>query len=218
MLIKKNLLKKLLEESSNSAAPELKKTHDDKAPKDNREFEKLNKTITDLQAQKNALQEEQRMLEEQLQQMQAQSLDQLEGLERQLVEQLKSLHNSQQLVITKSKPVIIDIAIDLATKLTQRQVTADPTILEAMMSESIDQLKVASDKNTKLTLLVSPNDREIATDYAAKLGARYNTDIKITSQADIADGSCILESSFGSIDLNFFTQLMVFREKLLNAS
>lgn len=139
-------------------------------------------------------------------------------LEGKVMKELENLMNLQKNLVMESKPVIVDIAISLAQKLIDNEIKTNPQIVETLFRQTIDQMMMNGNDSLKAVFVVNPRDLEIAQKFINSMSQQgTQVDINLKEDVQIAPGSCIVETSSGSLDLNFSSQLELFREKVLSS-
>jgi flagellar assembly protein FliH len=141
-------------------------------------------------------------------------LARLDELEAKAAEELASLSNFKRELLEESRPLVLEIATALASQLVNKKVKEDPTILENMFNETVESMLSNAEEDLKITFVVNPADLDAAKKYASKLMQRSaGNEIAVRDDETVAEGSCMLESSSGTLDLNFTSQLELFKEK-----
>ncbi|MDX1920720.1 MAG: FliH/SctL family protein [Candidatus Caenarcaniphilales bacterium] len=140
----------------------------------------------------------------------------LEDLEKKALNEIESILNSKKEAVHESQGLIIDLATELASKIINRRVREDSSILTSTLKEIIDGMLLNPEESLKLNIVVNPKDAQIAQKFADDLQNKStgNTECNVKSDDSIAEGSCIVETPNGSMDLNFSTQLQIFKERM----
>jgi len=140
----------------------------------------------------------------------------LDELERKAITELEGLLSVEQNLVQESKTLIADLAVALASKILNKQVKEDNSILEKLVQETVDEMFLNNENNIKINLLVHASDLEAAQKFADRI-SKKSEKLEISARSDetVMKGSCIIETSSGAIDLNFATQLQLFKERFL---
>jgi flagellar assembly protein FliH len=162
----------------------------------------------------------QSQLDTQIEQLVGERMGHLNELEQKALQELDALSNVRKEVANESKPWLIEVATELASKLINKKVKEDQSILQIMLQETVDQMLASNDDLNKISLVVNPYDTAIAERYAESLKQKSSAGLEITVRQDetVAEGSCLIENPSGMLDLNFSSQLELFKEKVLGAN
>ena len=140
------------------------------------------------------------------------------SLENKALEEVENIVKLQKNIIVKSKETIINLAVQLASKLINKQVSEDKSILENLIKSAINDLSMNSDEESlKMNIAVNPAEIDLAQQFIQNLMEINHGKLELTASGnkEINLGSCILEMPSGSVDLNFSSQMQLFKEKLL---
>lgn len=140
----------------------------------------------------------------------------LDELEQRAIREVEDLLNAERNLVAESKVLIMDLATQLAGKIINKTVKEDSSILENMLQETVDEMVLNSQDNLKVCLLVNEKDLSVAQKFAERM-TQKSDNLEASAKADesVSRGSCVLETSSGAIDLNFATQLQLFKERFL---
>ncbi len=243
MLIKKNIFKDIA--SINSNLPSEEESHnlnedfiDEKELSQNENNNAdLNEREAALLARLNAVKEESKQiidnakqkaqqitetanetLQEKMKEFLAEKENSFNSLERKALEEVENIVKLQKNIIVQSKETIINLAIQLASKLINKEVSEDKSILENLIKSAINDLSMNSDEESlKMNIAVNPADLDLAQQFIENLMEINHGKLELTASGnkEISLGSCILEMPSGSVDLNFSSQMQLFKEKLL---
>ena len=243
MLIKKNIFKDIA--SINSNLPSEEESHnlnedfiDEKELSQNENNNAdLNEREAALLARLNAVKEESKQiidnakqkaqqitetanetLQEKMKEFLAEKENSFNSLERKALEEVENIVKLQKNIIGESKQTIINLAIQLASKLINKEVSEDKSILENLIKSAINDLSMNSDEESlKMNIAVNPADLDLAQQFIENLMEINHGKLELTASGnkEISLGSCILEMPSGSVDLNFSSQMQLFKEKLL---
>ncbi len=243
MLIKKNIFKDIA--SINSNLPSEEESHnlnedfiDEKELSQNENNNAdLNEREAALLARLNAVKEESKQiidnakqkaqqitetanetLQEKMKEFLAEKENSFNSLESKALEEVENIVKLQKNIIVQSKETIINLAIQLASKLINKEVSEDKSILENLIKSAINDLSMNSDEESlKMNIAVNPADLDLAQQFIENLMEINHGKLELTASGnkEISLGSCILEMPSGSVDLNFSSQMQLFKEKLL---
>ena len=232
MLIKKNIFKDIA--SINSNLPPEEESHnlnedfiDEKELSQNENNNAdLNEKEAALLARLNAIKEESKQiletanetLQEKMKEFLAEKENSFNSLESKALEEVENIVKLQKYIIVQSKETIINLAIQLASKLINKEVSEDKSILENLIKSAINDLSMNSDEESlKMNIAVNPADLDLAQQFIENLMEINHGKLELTASGnkEISLGSCILEMPSGSVDLNFSSQMQLFKEKLL---
>ncbi|MDJ0626368.1 MAG: FliH/SctL family protein [Candidatus Caenarcaniphilales bacterium] len=142
-------------------------------------------------------------------------LSNFDDLEKKALAEIESLMNTKKEIVQESQKTIVDLSIELAAKIIGKKVKEDPSILQAALQEVIDQMLLNPDESIKLNFIVNPRDERAAKNFSEDLEKKSNSiEINVKTDESIMEGSCIAETPSGSLDLNFSTQLQIFKERM----
>ncbi len=150
----------------------------------------------------------------------AQRMGRLDELEDRAVKELDSFLNAKREIIQDSKDLILDLALNLASKILNKKVREDQNILLNMLSETAEEMLKDVQENAKLTLVVNPADSNVTNEFARRITEKSGNRIEITVREDsgVSEGSCMVEGPSGTLDLNFASQLALFKERMLQSN
>ncbi len=157
-------------------------------------------------------------LEKKMTEFLAEKENNFKSLEYKAFEEIENIINLQKSIISKSKETIINLAIQLSSKLINKEVSQDKSILENLIKSSINDLSMNSDEESlKINIAVNPADINLAQEFVKNLMDinQGKLELSVSGNKEISLGSCILEMPSGSVDLNFSSQMQLFKEKLL---
>ena len=159
----------------------------------------------------------QAQIEEQVAERVAFKLEQLENLQNQALSELEALAGGQKQIIQNSQETIVNVAIQLASNLLQEKIKTEPKLIEKQFKRAIQEtLNSTTEENITATMLIHPQDRELAAQFVANL-KEEKLELNLKEDESITPGSCMIEGPVGTLDLNFSSQLTIFREKILNS-
>ncbi|MDX1918375.1 MAG: FliH/SctL family protein [Candidatus Caenarcaniphilales bacterium] len=149
----------------------------------------------------------------------ADRLNRLDKLAENANRELEELAQLKSKLIDSSKPILVDLAIDLTQKLIGRKIEDDREVLLQLLAEGVDLMLQGDQKANKLTLQVHPEDLSLAERFVQDLRVKNPNlpELQVRTNDSISLGSCMVESPSGIYDLNFSAQLNLFREKMLRS-
>ena len=119
---------------------------------------------------------------------------------------LKELFEVKKEVLSQAHKEIIEIALDLASKIIKYQAHIDPNVLKTQVIESI---KKATSEADRVQVYVNPVDLKLLEDSIPEIGKLFPSGIDIVPLAkeSVDPGSCVVETKSGQLDATFSTQL-----------
>lgn len=190
------------------------------------EIQHIQQQSRELQDKEQQLQEQQNTLNAELKQfeqdkkdfeeLQDHAMKVLENLEKEFFDNISQLQSSQSTIIKQSQPEIIELITQITGSLIQQEVISNPDIIKNLINQALETMRSQPGEILKLILKVHPDTLNIATEYINGIQDKYTHkfEIQIAPDDNITPGSCVLDSSYGSIDLNFENQLKLFKEKM----
>ncbi len=144
----------------------------------------------------------------------------LEEKERELIEHIAIVENIKLKVALESEEFLTDLVIKLTEKLIHKKIQEDEKLIHRLMESALDDLKIGVNEAAKISFSVNPLDLDLATKYAEYIKKKSNDllEIKIIPKETIDKGSCYLEGKSGAIDLNFSSQLDLFKRRMLGGN
>ena len=174
---------------------------------------KLNQSKEELKEKETQLQD----LQGQVNQEKEKLLADLVEAKTELAHNLSQIAHLQEELIINNKEFLIDLVTQLSSKLIQHEISQDPQVLKHLIEQALAEIRHNS-KEGLLTLKVHPDDYDHAKAYLDQLNIQDNFELKVVKDEEISQGSCYLESKQGSIDLNFASQLSLFKQKILKGN
>lgn len=106
---------------------------------------------------------------------------------------------------------ILDIALAVAQKIINKEVTQDKSIIIGMI---VNALNDCGKNESKITLKMSAEDADIVKEFLPTIVDHAQTEAKINIVAinDIQENNVIIETNNGIMDISFQTQLKVLKE------
>ena len=146
-----------------------------------------------------------------------------ELLSQQVGQEMKSLRPALNAVVAELhaargewlehwRSAAIRVAVAVAERIVRRELSADPTISEAWVTEALE-LSVAS---SDITVRLSPTDYEHLRDHAESVAASLGRvgEARVVADENVSPGGCRVDTQHGSIDQRLETQLERLTEEL----
>ena len=124
---------------------------------------------------------------------------------------LQGLVNSKQAVYEEISKDILDIAVEIARKIINKEIQEDKTILIGMVKNA---LRECGKNESKVTIKVSVQDIDFVKSFVPEILSETQVDgkIHVISDMNIKENNVIIETTNGVIDVSFETQLAVLKE------
>jgi flagellar assembly protein FliH len=132
-----------------------------------------------------------------------------EAMLRRLAQTIDELGVLRAELIHKSERQLVQLAIAIATRVIQREITLDKELLVAMARVALDRLGDTS----SATIRLNPEDHAAA--LAARGGELSTESVKVVADPIVSRGGCLVESDFGLIDLAMSAQVAEIANALL---
>lgn len=133
------------------------------------------------------------------------------------IELLKSkfeeFYNYKEEVYSKVSGCIMDIAVEIAKKIINKEVQVDSEATLSIIKGAVEEINKTENK---ITLKVMPKDVEIVRDRVPEIlaGNYFEAKVSVIPDASIKDGGVIVETSNGLIDASIETQLAIIEKAL----
>jgi flagellar assembly protein FliH len=124
----------------------------------------------------------------------------------QTIEELGALRSD---MMRKSERQLVQLAVAIASRVIQREITLDRELLVAMARVALDRLGDV----TSATIRLHPEDYAATT--AARGGALSTELVRVVADPIVNRGGCLVESDFGLIDLSVPAQVAEIANALL---
>ena len=130
-----------------------------------------------------------------------------------LKSKLSEFYNYKELVFQKVAECILDISVEIAKKIINKQIETDKDALISIIRTAVGEVNKTEEK---LTLKVMPKDVELVRDKLPDIFSDNSFEAKISVVPDknIKDGGVIIETSNGIIDATLETQLAIVEKAL----
>jgi flagellar assembly protein FliH len=134
-----------------------------------------------------------------------------EAMVRRLAQTIEELGALRTDMMHKSERQLVQLAIAIAGRVIQREITMDRELLVAMARVALDRL---GDVSTA-TIRLHPED--FAATTAARNGVLSTELVRVVADPIVNRGGCLVESDFGLIDLSVSAQVGEIAHALLGA-
>lgn len=132
-----------------------------------------------------------------------------EAMLRRLAQTLDDLSRLRTTMIRDTERQMVQLALTIAQRLVQREISLDAEIVAAMAHVALDRLGDSAPATIRLH----------ADDYATVMAARgaewAGTQVTVVPDAAVARGGCVVESAFGLIDASVSAQFAEIERALL---
>ena len=126
---------------------------------------------------------------------------------------LSTFFNCKEEVYNKVSGCILDIALQIAKKIINKEIDENREYIIPMIKGLIDEINKGENK---ITLKVAPKDVEILKDKITEIfsGQFFEAKISVIPDNSMQDGGVIIETSNGIIDASINTQLKIMEQAL----
>lgn len=132
-----------------------------------------------------------------------------------LLDALNTLSEKKNAVIEGAEEQVLELALDIAKKVTQKEIQLDPSILHDIVKDALARV-VSSDK-----VIIRANKEDIdglQSQMTAFQSALHQVgSVTIQEDANQIPGGCIIETDFGYIDVSVATKLYMIKKVLMSA-
>jgi flagellar assembly protein FliH len=132
-----------------------------------------------------------------------------EAMLRRLAQTLDELSRLRTTMIRDAERQMVQLALTMARRLVQREISLDSEIVAAMAHVALDRLG----DSAPATIRLHPDD--YATVMAARGAEWAGTQVTVVPDAAVARGGCVVESAFGLIDASVSAQFAEIERALL---
>lgn len=121
--------------------------------------------------------------------------------------------NYKEEVYAKVSDCIMDIALEIARKIINKEVEADKEYIIPIIKSAVEEVNKTENK---ITLKVMPKDVEIVRDKITDIFScnYFEAKISVVPDNEIKDGGVVVETSNGLIDASIETQLAIIEKAL----
>ncbi len=128
-------------------------------------------------------------------------------------DKLSGFFNCKEEVYNKVSGCILEIAMEIAKKIINKEVDENKEYIISMIKGLLDDINKTENK---IILKVSPKDVEIVKDKTTEIfsGQGFEAKISVIPDNSIEDGGVILETSNGIIDATINTQIAIMEQAL----
>jgi flagellar assembly protein FliH len=116
-----------------------------------------------------------------------------EAMLRRVAQTLEELGGLRRTLMQQSERQMVQLALTLARRVVQREISLDPELIAAMAHVAIKKLGISNPS----TIRLHPDDYTVV----ARDGDRWSgSNVTVVPDPSIARGGCMVESDFGNID------------------
>jgi flagellar assembly protein FliH len=134
-----------------------------------------------------------------------------EAMLRRVAQTLEELGNLRKTLMQQSERQMVQLALTLARRVVQREISLDPELIAAMAHVAIKKLGVSNPS----TIRLHPDDYTVV----ARDGDRWSgSNVTVVPDPSIARGGCMVESDFGTIDATLDRQFDEMARALLGSA
>ena len=134
-----------------------------------------------------------------------------EAMLHRLTQTLDELTNVRAEMIRQTERQMVQLALGIARRIVQREVSLDPDLLLAMARVALERLG----DTARVTVRLHPEDYAAA--GAARVSAMTSSNVTIVADARLSRGGCRVESDMGLLELGIDAQLQEVGRALLGA-
>ena len=126
---------------------------------------------------------------------------------------LSEFYNYKDLVFQKVSECILDISVEIAKKIINKQIETDNNVIISMIKQVLSEVNKTEEK---LILKVMPKDVELVRDNVPQILAdgSFEAKISVVPDGNIKEGGVIIQTSNGIIDATLETQLAIIEKAL----
>lgn len=128
-------------------------------------------------------------------------------------EEFCAFMNAPKDVFEYIAPDILEISVDIAKKVVQKEVESDPQILINII---MDILKTIPKNEPKINIKVQPQAVQFVKDTIPNISYQFGIDAKINVTADpsVEEGGCVFQTNNGIVDASVDTRLEIIKNAL----
>jgi flagellar assembly protein FliH len=131
---------------------------------------------------------------------------------RRLTETLEELTTLREQMIHQTERQMVQLALAIARRIVQREISLDQDLLVAMARVALDRLG----ESAHVTVRLNPEDYQATA--AARAAEWTGTQVSVIADARVARGGCRVESDFGMMDAGADAQIQEIARALLGDS
>lgn len=137
---------------------------------------------------------------------------QMKTLTPALTAAVAQIEDSREAWLRHWETAAIELASSIAGHLVRRELQSDPTIATTWIREALS----LAGGNAEITLRLHPDDHRTLLDQTKSLAATIHpaAPTQIVADPSVSLGGCVVETEFGSIDMQLETQLQRIVEEL----
>lgn len=128
-------------------------------------------------------------------------------------EVLEKAYKEKKEIIKESEPFVIELSVQMAAKIIQKELETKPDVLIHMIKQSL----LYSNERSMISICVSPEDFMFVQNQRDQLleSLEGQIEVKILPEHSIEKGGCVIRTSYGSIDARIDVQLKEIKQALL---
>jgi type III secretion protein L len=141
--------------------------------------------------------------------------DGIQQAQSEWVERLFQLNEAHEKVLRHLEPQLVELAIEIATKMIGRKLEVEPDIIVDIVANALEGVR----HQREIFIRVNPDDYPAVEQHKPALLERLSRaqDLDIRSDEDIQRGGCKIESGIGTIDASLEKQLETIEKILLGS-
>ncbi|MCL4811302.1 MAG: hypothetical protein KJ061_02405 [Vicinamibacteraceae bacterium] len=132
-----------------------------------------------------------------------------EAMLRRMAHTLDELASLRETMMRQTEQQLVRLALTLARRVVQREISQDPEIIAAIAHVALDKLAPSG----PATIRLHPEDHAVV--VGSRPDAWRDTQVRVVADPNLARGGCIVESDFGQIDASVEAQFGELTEALL---
>lgn len=126
---------------------------------------------------------------------------------------LEKAYEEKQDIIKESEPFVIELSVQIASKIIQKELETKPNVLIHMIKQNL----IYSNERSMISICVNPDDFTYVQNQRNQLleSLEGQIEVKILPEQSIEKGGCVIRTSYGSIDARIDVQLKEIKQALL---
>lgn len=126
---------------------------------------------------------------------------------------LAKAYKEKQEIINEAEPFVIELSIQIASKIIQKELETKPEVLMEMIKQNL----VYSNERSMISICVSPEDFSFVQAGRSQFleMVEGQIEVKVLPEHSIEKGGCVIRTSYGSIDARLDVQLKEIKQALL---
>lgn len=146
----------------------------------------------------------------------AASRQEYEQLLQQAADLLREAHDIRRKIIAEAEPFLIDLATAVAKKIVVADLSMEPQKIIEMVREALTRVRSIGE----IIISVDPQYLSYLSNHRQRLVEMIDgqSELVIVPDHQLSDGSCVIQTSMGSIDVKIDTQLQEIKSALLQVA